>query len=534
MTGADRTWAARYNVGDVLHYNTGSKAEGIERNSYARVRDIDARANTLTVERENGASVTYDPRRLRGVNVFTEAVREFSTGDRIQFTEPNKTLGLANRDLGTITAIDNNQMTVRLDGKQPREITFDTAQFRQFDHGYAVTSHSSQGLTAGRVLANIDTESNRLLINTRLAYVAVSRASDDVRIYTNDAETLGQRLAADISKTAAVDFHPPSATEQTREAVQLFREHQPGTATERLQQQGRVHEYQSPDHRLAAVALDYAAQPDRTVVVAPDAAERRELTQLIRADLRSNGRLASDEHSVPVLVEQKFPNPRFAGNYQPGGEIHFRTGSPALEGIPHNSVARVLEVNASRNTLTIETADGGQVTYNPAQLWSQTNQSKVYREESREMAEGERIRFTAPEKENHIRTGDFATVERIEPDLSVRLDNGKTIDLDAETAQHIDYGYAVESAANLTADRVILTGEAQQLAGLEQDLTRLNPSIRELSVYTSDATQVLQVELVQGPAAAETLSKSLADTANLDLAKPSIAEAIIEEIGLHL
>ena len=150
------------------------------------------------------------------------------------------------------------------------------------------------------------------------------------------------------------------------------------------------------------------------------------------------------------------------------------------------------------------------------------------------MAEGERIRFTAPEKENHIRTGDFATVERVEPHLSVRGYNGKTIDLDAETAQHIDYGYAVESAANLTADRVILTGEATQLAGLENDLARLNPSIRELSVYTSDASQALQVELAQNSGAAELLSKPQPEMANLGLAEPSLAEAIIEEIGIHL
>jgi conjugative relaxase-like TrwC/TraI family protein len=529
MTGADRTWAARYNVGDVLHYHTGSKSEGIERNSFARVQEVDARANTLTVELENGASVTYDPRRLRGVNVFTEAVREFSTGDRIQFTEPSKTLGVANRDLGTITAIDNGQMTVRPEGKQPREITFDTSRFRQFDHGYAITSHSSQGLTAGRVLANIDTESSRMLINTRLAYVAVSRASEDARIYTNNAETLGQRLAADISKTAAVDFRPPSTTEQAREAVQHFRKHQPDAATERLQQQGRVHEYQSPGHRLAAVALDYTERPDRAVIVAPDAAERLELTQLIRAELQSEGKLARESHSLPILVEQKFPNPRFAGNYRTGDEIHFRTGSPALKGIPHNSTVRVLEVDADRNTLTIETADGGQMTYNPAQLRSQTRQSKVYREEVREMAMGERIRFTAIDQEHHIRTGDFAAVERVGQDLSVRLDNGKTADLDAEAARHIDYGYAVETAGNLAADRVILTGQAPQLAGLEKDLARLNPSIRELSIYTSDASHRLQVELAQTPAAAETLSKSLADTANL-----GVAEAIIEEIGLHL
>jgi hypothetical protein len=373
-----------------------------------------------------------------------------------------------------------------------------------------------------------------MLINTRLAYVAVSRASDDVHIYTNNAETLGQRLAADISKTAAVDFRRPSATEQAREAAQLFREHQPSAATDQLQQQGRVYEYQSPDHRLAAVALDYAAQPDRTVVVAPDAAERRELTQLIRASLQNEGKIASENRLIPILVEQKVENHLVSANYRPSDEIHFRMGSPALEGIPHNSVVRVLEVDAGKHTLTIETVDGGQVTYNPAQLRSQTNQSKVYREESREMAVGERIRFTAPETDNHIRTGDFATVERVEPDLSVRLDSGKSVDLDAQAARHIDYGYAVETAANVAADHVILTGEAVQLAALEGDLARLNPSIRELSVYTSDASQVLQVELAQNSVSAEALSQPLAEVASPGIAESSLAETIIEEMGLHL
>jgi conjugative relaxase-like TrwC/TraI family protein len=211
MTGADRKWAARYSDGDLLQYTTGSKAEGIERNSIATVRSVDARANTLTVELESGSSVTYDPRRLRGVNVFREVEREFATGDRLQFTVPNKDLGVANRDLGTVTAIEDGKMTVRLDGKTQRTVTFNTAEFRQFDHGYAVTSHSSQGLTAGRVLANIDTDSSRNLINNRLAYVAISRASDDARVYTNNVETLGERLASEITKSAAVDFKQKSS-----------------------------------------------------------------------------------------------------------------------------------------------------------------------------------------------------------------------------------------------------------------------------------------------------------------------------------
>lgn len=81
---------------------------------------------------------------------------------------------------------------------------------------------------------------------------------------------------------------------------------------------------------------------------------------------------------------------------------------------------------------------------------------------------------------------------------------------------------------------MILTGEAAQLAGLENDLARLNHSIRELSVYASDATLTLKTEFAKSPAAVETLSKPLVETVNLDVAESSIVEAIVEEIGLHL
>ena len=206
MTGADRTWAARYNPGDVLQYTTGSKSEGIERGSFATLETVDTRTNTITVSLESGSTATYDPRRLKGVNVFREVEREFAAGDRVQFTAPNKDLGVANRDLGTVVSLADATMTLKLDGKMAQNVTFDTDAFRQFDHGYAVTSHSSQGLTAGRVLVHIDTDSSRTLINNRLAYVAISRASDDARVYTNNAQTLGDRLASDITKTAAVDL----------------------------------------------------------------------------------------------------------------------------------------------------------------------------------------------------------------------------------------------------------------------------------------------------------------------------------------
>jgi len=50
-----------------------------------------------------------------------------------------------------------------------REVQLDPRQHPHLDHGYAVTSHSSQGQTAERVLINVDTElpAKDLLNSTR-------------------------------------------------------------------------------------------------------------------------------------------------------------------------------------------------------------------------------------------------------------------------------------------------------------------------------------------------------------------------------
>ena len=213
MTGADRSWAANYVQGEVLHYSRGSKEHGIDRDSYATVVSTHPKNNQLTVER-NGEQVTYDPRRLQGITAYREASRDFAQGDRIQFTATNRDLGVSNRDMGTVDRIDGRQIEVKMDGEKDRTVSFDSSQMPHFDHGYAVTSHSSQGLTTDRVIVNMDTNSHPELINTRFAYVSISRASQDARIYTNDAAILGERLSTDVTKTSAIDLQK-APVEQT-------------------------------------------------------------------------------------------------------------------------------------------------------------------------------------------------------------------------------------------------------------------------------------------------------------------------------
>ncbi len=205
MTGADRAWAAHYQAGDVLHYIRGSKELGIERGSYAQVVTANSIENLVTVQKPDGEQITYDPSRLRGISAYREIEREFSVGDRIQFTAPSRSLHVANRDLGTIEHISQDgQFSIRMDNG--KAVVFDANEMRHFDHGYAVTSHSSQGITAERVLVNMDTEVHPELINSRFAYVSISRASHEAHIYTDHAGSLAESLSHDVTKTSALNF----------------------------------------------------------------------------------------------------------------------------------------------------------------------------------------------------------------------------------------------------------------------------------------------------------------------------------------
>ena len=202
-----------------------------------------------------------------------------------------------------------------------------------------------------------------------LAYVAVSRAEHDARIYTNDAEGLGARLATDVSKISAVDFRQnPTGPAPKKNAV------------------GQVREYADPDHRMTAVALAYAEHPSNRVVIAKNPAERRELNQLIRADLQASGIVAPDSKTLPIHVEKEMTNSMLAAHYAPGDIVQYRQGSPTLLGIPNDSAAVVISTDTRNNKLTVQTSNGDEVIYSPHLTRIMTAQSKVYREEHQEFA----------------------------------------------------------------------------------------------------------------------------------------------------
>jgi len=163
------------------------------------VLSTSARENTVTIEKRDGQTVTYNPQRLRGVNVFETAQREFDSGDRLQFTAPDKELGVVRRELGTIEKLSGNEITVKLDGKESVPLP---SIRRSFVPSIMAMPSRPTVLRDSRPSAPSSTSTwmDRGLVNNRLAYVAVSRAAHEAQIYTNDARGLAAALSTEYSE----------------------------------------------------------------------------------------------------------------------------------------------------------------------------------------------------------------------------------------------------------------------------------------------------------------------------------------------
>ena len=114
----------------------------------------------------------------REVTVQTEkGIRAFAEGERIIFLENNRGMGVKNGSLGTIENIGpDRSFLVRLD--KGKTVSFDPQQYKNIDHGYAMTVHKVQGTTVDRsfVLAT-------KRFDKHVAYVSLSRHRDDVTLY---------------------------------------------------------------------------------------------------------------------------------------------------------------------------------------------------------------------------------------------------------------------------------------------------------------------------------------------------------------
>jgi ATP-dependent exoDNAse (exonuclease V) alpha subunit len=141
----------------------------------------------------------------RACRFFGEELRGFAQGERIQFRLPHRQLGIANGQFATISALDTTSGDATLRLGRERVSKLNLKSFPHLDHGYAVTSHASQGATVDRVLINIDSTRSRELVNRKQFYVSLSRARHDALIFTDSREAMPRAISRTADKAIALD-----------------------------------------------------------------------------------------------------------------------------------------------------------------------------------------------------------------------------------------------------------------------------------------------------------------------------------------
>lgn len=130
----------------------------------------------------------------------------FAKNDRIMCLSNSPSLGLNNGTKGTIKDINHEtgDAILEIEGSS-KQISINLKAYQNITHAYAVTTYKSQGMSIKDVFVNFDA-SNKNFSYRNNAYVSVSRAKENLKIYTNDKDQLKKAFNAEKTKISLEDF----------------------------------------------------------------------------------------------------------------------------------------------------------------------------------------------------------------------------------------------------------------------------------------------------------------------------------------
>ncbi|MDM7955927.1 MobF family relaxase [Blastomonas sp.] len=210
FTRAEARNAASYQPGQIVTFRKGA-GKGQPRPGIGyKVDAVDADAGTVRLIGEKDTPIIWSPAMSGGdrAEAFVEVEQEFRAGDRIQFTRNNYTANRLNGHTATVVELDpiGGSMVVerQRDGKLQRLDLHHLAD-RYVRHGWVQTIHAAQGATSDRVMAHMESFRTNT-VDTRAAYVAISRARSYAVLYTDSRAKLAQALGSrDVAQVGAID-----------------------------------------------------------------------------------------------------------------------------------------------------------------------------------------------------------------------------------------------------------------------------------------------------------------------------------------
>jgi conjugative relaxase-like TrwC/TraI family protein len=197
LTREEARHARGYETGDVVTFRRDYERHGIGKGQAYRVARVDGDASRIELRDREGRAIEWRPDKWgRGqVESFAEVQREFSAGDRVQFTRNDRQAGRVNGATAAVVGIDAETRTLTAVDARGREhtLSLDNAGDRHIRHGWVGTVHGSQGATADRSMTHL--ESFRAnTVDARSTYVAISRARQHAAIYTDSKDKLADAI----------------------------------------------------------------------------------------------------------------------------------------------------------------------------------------------------------------------------------------------------------------------------------------------------------------------------------------------------
>lgn len=228
FTAVELKKASSFTPGQVVEVRADYKRAGLARGSQWTV--IEAGREALRVRDAAGRERVIDPGRVK-LQAYDQETRQLAIGERIRWAEnhsPADGIRVRNGSGATIEDIapDGSRFTVRTDAGE--RIELDTQAGAKLDHSYAATSYSSQGMTVDQVLIHHNTEAGRH--GDRETYVSLTRARDDVVLYTQNLERAAAQAGLALDKSSAHDLAP--APEPEHPQPQPTRRHDVGLGPE--------------------------------------------------------------------------------------------------------------------------------------------------------------------------------------------------------------------------------------------------------------------------------------------------------------
>jgi conjugative relaxase-like TrwC/TraI family protein len=195
-TEAQKRQVTQYRPGQRILF--GQHSGTFKQNELIEVVAVDPARNALEVKREDGTTHLFRPRTGSSFDVGEAREIPVAAGDLLLLQANRKKDGLVNGQVGTVQSVENGKITLA-DGRVL------PADYRQFAHGYCVTSHAAQARTVDAVFL-VASSRSAPAINREQFYVSISRGRQECRVLTDDKELLRDRVARSTQRQAALEL----------------------------------------------------------------------------------------------------------------------------------------------------------------------------------------------------------------------------------------------------------------------------------------------------------------------------------------